>query len=540
MLGSNNKIATGGFMDNDMMQENNGIQFDAPKYESSYIKVIGVGGGGTNAVNHMYTHGIQGVDFIVCNTDDKSLDSSPVPTKIKLGKNGLGAGNIPTVAREKALEISDQIKEHLSRNTQMLFITAGMGGGTGTGAAPVIAKLAKEIEIDDDVNKILVVAIVTLPFSFEGRKRRLQAEEGIAELRKYVDAILIINNDKLRDYGDMKMTGVFAKADDILLTGAKGIAEIITVKSYINIDFRDVNSVMQQSGVALMGSGIAEGEDRALKAIQMATNSALLNDNDIKGAKNILLYLSSSSEHEFTMDEIVEVTDYIHNETGSESDVIWGAGLDDSLGKNLSITLVATGFEAKKIEIPPVIRHEQTFAGIGIKQPESGTTGSTSGTIHVLEEDKVTSNDVKTPENKTPEEDNSIKGIEIVSQSNNTVTAEDSEEATTKDTIVDKEFTIKKVETYETKLKEIKPVQTENTPVSEEWVASRAQRIIEVTKQMSTPEGLENLEKIPAYIARGVKVFEADHSSVSEVSKFTLDENSVLKKENPYLYENPD
>lgn len=324
------------------------LKFDLPLYQSSYIKVIGVGGGGSNAVNHMYKQGINGVDFIVCNTDAQALDASPVPTKVQLGR-GLGAGNVPAVAEQAAEEKRDEIKSLIDKNTQMLFITAGMGGGTGTGAAPVIASIAKEIDLDDEVKKILTVAIVTTPFTFEGRKRQQQAVEGIAELRKYVDAILIINNDKLREFGDLSLRKAFAKADDVLTTAAKGISEIITVSSYVQIDFKDVNTVMSNSGVALMGCGYAEGENRAAEAVCQAINSPLLNDNNINGAKNILLYISSGSKAEVTMEEIDEITNHILRETGEGADLIWGAGIDDSLEAGIAITLIATGFNEQQI-----------------------------------------------------------------------------------------------------------------------------------------------------------------------------------------------
>ena len=322
------------------------IDYDSPKGQSSYIKVIGVGGGGGNAVNHMFRQGIKGVDFIVCNTDMKALNSSPVPNKITLGDLGLGAGNKPERARQAAIDKADDIREAISHNTQMLFVTAGMGGGTGTGAAPVIAEIAKSVDLDNDENKkILVVAIVTLPFSFEGRRRSEQAQAGIKELSKHVDSIIVINNDKLRTYGNLPMSQAFAMADDVLLTAAKSIAEIITNNAYINIDFQDVNTVMEKSGTALMGAGSGRGENRAMDAINAATTSVLLNDNDIKGAKNVLLYFSYSSEHELTMDEQGEITDFILDKTGSDADFIWGAGVDDDLGDELKVILIATGFE---------------------------------------------------------------------------------------------------------------------------------------------------------------------------------------------------
>ena len=321
------------------------MQFEPLHEGPAKIKVIGVGGGGGNAVNHMYRQGIHGVEFIVCNTDAKALESSPVPNKIVLGK--LGAGNVPSHAREMALAHKDEIRQAISDDTQMLFITAGMGGGTGTGAAPVIAEIAKSIELDDEmVKRILVVAIVTEPFFFEGRKRLEQARTGIEELRKHVDAILVINNDKLRKLGNMPLKQAFSQADDVLLTAAKGIAEIITVSAYVNIDFRDVNTVMENSGTALMGAGEGRGEDRARQAIEAATTSVLLNDNDIRGAQNILLYFSCSPDHQITMDELGEVTDYLTDLTGNNgANVIWGIGDDENLNDELRITLIATGFE---------------------------------------------------------------------------------------------------------------------------------------------------------------------------------------------------
>ena len=314
------------------------IKFDMPKNQSSIIKVIGVGGGGSNAVNHMFRQGIKGVDFMICNTDAQAMEASPVPVKIQLGEKGLGAGSIPSVGKESAIQKMEEIREILSNNTQMLFITAGMGGGTGTGAAPVIASIAKELDI-------LTVGIVTLPFSFEGKKRRFQADEGIKELKQSVDTLLIICNDKIRElYGDLKLSDAFHKADDVLTTAAKGIAEIITVTGYINVDFEDVKTVMKNSGKAIMGYARAEGEDRAITAVKEALASPLLNDNDIEGASDVLLYITSGKE-EISMDEVTEITDYIQNEAKAQAEIIWGNGYDDTLGNNISITLIATGFD---------------------------------------------------------------------------------------------------------------------------------------------------------------------------------------------------
>ncbi len=330
------------------MNNSSMLAFDSPKEETSYIKVIGVGGGGGNAVNNMYAQGIKGVDFIICNTDQKALNSSPIPNKIVLGT--LGAGNNPEVARTAALAHKDEIRCALENNTQMLFITAGMGGGTGTGAASVIAEIAKEIQVNDPVvPKILVVAVVTKPFSFEGKRRGSQAADGIEELRKHVDAIIVINNDKLRELGNLQLRQAFKEADNVLFTAVKGIAEIITSSDYVNVDFHDVNTVMADSGTALMGIGVGKGENRAMEAIQQATTSVLLDDSNIEGAKDVLLYFSYPPNKEITMDEITEVTEYLTSLTGHDcSDVIWGAGTDDTLSEELKVTLIATGFPSEK------------------------------------------------------------------------------------------------------------------------------------------------------------------------------------------------
>ena len=355
------------------MEENENptmLEFDSPK-DPTFIKVIGVGGGGGNAVKHMYSEGIQGVDFIVCNTDKQALQSNPVPNKIAIGK-GLGAGGKAERAKAAALEKADEIREILSHNTQMLFITAGMGGGTGTGAAPVIAEIAKSIDLEDaDTPKILVVAIVTMPFSFEGRRRREQAELGIAELRKHVDSILVINNDKLRAFGDMTLTNAFSKADDVLLTAAKGIAEIITVTAYVNVDFQDVNTVMENSGTALMGAGVAKGENRAMEAIKAASSSVLLNDDNIRGAKYVLLYFACNSQHIMSMDEIETVTTYLTELTGPDSEeVIWGMGaFDDLEDDELKITLIATGFEKNHTQLPNQVAYQPAVVAGVLDQP---------------------------------------------------------------------------------------------------------------------------------------------------------------------------
>jgi cell division protein FtsZ len=321
------------------------MNFDIPGDPNSIIKVVGVGGGGSNAVNYMHGLGIKDVSFVVCNTDSQALNNSPVPIKIQLGESlteGRGAGNKPLRGREAAIESLESIQQVLADNTKMVFITAGMGGGTGTGAAPVIAKAAREMGI-------LTVGIVTIPFKFEGRVRIEQALEGIAEIEQHVDSLLIINNEKLRDmYGDLKLSNAFSRADNVLATAAKGIAEIITVHGYINVDFADVETVMKKSGVAIMGSATAEGEERAIDAIQAALESPLLNNNDIKGAQNILLNITSGVD-EITMDEVGEITDYVQDRVGATASIIWGSGTDDRLNDEVGVTIIATGFASGHI-----------------------------------------------------------------------------------------------------------------------------------------------------------------------------------------------
>src|SRR6056300_1753915 len=319
-----------------------GIQFNLPKNRSSVIKVIGVGGGGSNAVNHMKTVGVNGVDFIICNTDAQALYHSPVANKVQLGASlteGLGAGADPEIGRSAAEESIQEIQNILETGTKMCFVTAGMGGGTGTGAAPVIAKAAKDMGI-------LTIGIITSPFSFEGNIRARQAEEGIREMREATDSLIVINNDKLRQvYGDLGFRNAFAKADEVLAGAAKGIAEVITNHYTQNIDLRDAKTVLENSGSALFGTGAAEGEDRAAVAISAALDSPLLNDNHIKGAKNILLLLTSGEgKHEITIDEIGEITDHIQREAGGNANVIMGIGGQKEEGSKITCTIIATGF----------------------------------------------------------------------------------------------------------------------------------------------------------------------------------------------------
>ncbi|MCP1250227.1 MULTISPECIES: cell division protein FtsZ [Elizabethkingia] len=355
-----------------------GFQFDLPKGNSSIIKVIGVGGGGNNALKHMYERGIHGVDFVICNTDAQTLDNNPVANKVQLGitmTEGLGAGADPEVGEKAAIESIDDIKASMGQNTKMVFITAGMGGGTGTGAAPVIAKVAKEMGI-------LTVGIVTIPFSFEGKRRLEQAELGLEKLRNNVDSLIVINNDKLRQqFGNLGFKSGFSKADEVLTNAAKGMAEVITGYFDVNIDFRDAKSVLQNSGTALMSNGVASGENKAEDAVKKALDSPLLNDNKITGAKNVLLLIRSGNE-EVTMDEIGIIMDHIQKEAGHTADIIFGVGSDEELGDSVSVLVIATGFA----------KEHQKYSG------------PTEKVVHSLSEDKSASQIKRESPFKTSEE----------------------------------------------------------------------------------------------------------------------------------------
>ncbi|OJU28913.1 MAG: cell division protein FtsZ [Sphingobacteriales bacterium 41-5] len=337
------------------------IQFDLPKEQSSILKVVGVGGGGGNAVNHMFSQHIEGVNFIICNTDAQALANSKIPNRIQLGPqltSGLGAGANPEIGRQATEESLEEIRRILEVNTKMVFITAGMGGGTGTGGAPIIAKISRDLGV-------LTVGIVTMPFAYEGKKRHIQAEEGIKQLKQYVDTLLVISNDKLRhQFGNLKMREAFEKADNVLATAAKCITDVITTTGQINVDFADVCTVMRNGGVAILGSASASGENRAQSAIEDALNSPLLNDNDIRGAKWILININSAEgEHEFTMDEVEIIQSHLLSQAGENTDVILGMGYDNSLGEEIGITLIATGFENKDPFVKPVLKREEAEEG---------------------------------------------------------------------------------------------------------------------------------------------------------------------------------
>lgn len=544
-----------------------------PKQRPAYIKVLGVGGGGSNAVNHMFTQGIKGVDFVVCNTDVQALESSPVPVKIELGnKGGLGAGSKPEVGRTAAEESIEKIKEALTEDTQMLFITAGMGGGTGTGAAPIIAKAASELGI-------LTVGIVTLPFSWEGRRRKQQAEAGIDEIKKYVDTLLVISNDKLREqYGNQTVSEAFAKADNVLTSAAKGIAELITVTGYINIDFQDVKTVIENSGKAIMGSATAEGEGRALVAIEEAMSSPLLNDNDIKGAQNILLYIMTGAE-DLTMDEITEITDYVQQECGSdnEADVIWGNGKDEGLGNKIGITIIATGFSSKK-RTPEIKTKTVGTIGVDSKNEEPKEMSKEDiPTIEIknTEEEKKVEVPVfesmlhkaRTEENeedsriqlvskkedhKDPENKEQPKIIRKSSQSDNTFEESNPASSSSSDSF----FSFRKnsdrmppgvshtiSSNNETKEEDKKGSLEEENEAIKRNMEERASKLKSLS-QIKSPEDVSKLENEPAYIRKKIDLYSPSYSSESVVSRYTLgeddDSNPVIKTDNSFLHDNVD
>ncbi len=486
------------------------MNFDLPVERSSIIKVIGVGGGGSNAVNHMFEQGIKDVNFLVCNTDAQALENSPVSVKIQIGESvteGRGAGNKPEVGRQSALENIDDVMAVVSNNTKMVFITAGMGGGTGTGAAPVIAKACKE-------EGILTVAIVTIPFKFEGKKRIIQAMEGIRELRNNVDTLLVINNEKLREvYGDLKLSEAFAIADNVLAKAARGIAEIITVHGYINVDFADVETVMANSGVAMMGSGEAEGENRATEAIEAAVTSPLLNSNDITGAKSILLNISSGV-NEISMDEVGEITDYINSTVVDDVMIIWGTCQDETLGDKVSITIIATGFETSSI--PELYLTPRSLEKVVLKETDQQPS--------IVNSD-FEIKDKEMGDYTLDEYDNSQKTIDFSITDNLEDTLEDSEIISN----VENEIDIDQHKTSE-RIRKIKEHQN----------YLKDQGYLEKDKK----DEIEELENQPAYIRKNRKISKAGYSAIRKVSKYSLfedDENETkLGSDNSYLHDNVD
>lgn len=483
------------------------INFELPVNRSSIIKVIGVGGGGGNAVNHMFRLGIKDVDFVLCNTDVQALINSPVEYKIQLGSSlteGRGAGNKPEIGRQAAIESLQDVVDVLSKNTKMVFITAGMGGGTGTGAAPVIAKAAKELGI-------LTVAIITIPFRNEGKRRIAQAVEGIMQMEQHVDSLLVINNEKIREiYGDLKISEAFSKADDVLAIAAKGIAEIITVHGYINVDFADVETVMSNSGVAIMGSARASGEGRAIKAVKAALSSPLLNNNDISGARNILLNVTSGKD-EITMDEIGQITDFVQSAAGEDADLIWGNGTDARLGDDLNVTVIATGFGTNSI---PELYARDKRVDVVMLDGDHSTNRVVKESIFEVK-DKPVSN---TKKEKPVDIDLSQRVIEfdnipVPKPSNETV-------------ILDDDFIVRSTKPHVSAKKDV------------QHKVSPRQNVTPV----SAKENIDQMEKEPAYKRKNIKIEEPDHSGSSNISRFTLDEEGdiFLRSDNAYLHDNVD
>lgn len=493
------------------------MPFDLPQETTNIIKVLGVGGGGSNAVNHMYEQGIKDVEFVVCNTDSQALVSSPVPMKIQLGSSlteGRGAGNKPDVGRQAAIENIEDIKKVLEKDTKMIFITAGMGGGTGTGAAPVIAQAAKEMDI-------LTVAIVTIPFRFEGQRRIKQAIEGISEITEHVDSLLVINNEKLREIsGDLRVTEAFSMADNVLTVAAKGIAEIITVHGHVNVDFADVQTVMTESGVALMGSASAEGPDRALNAIKEALSSPLLNNNDIRGAKNLLLNITAGSE-DVTMDEIGQINEYVQEAAGYTADLIWGNTRDENLGSKVHVTVIATGFET---DIIPGIFPEKMKKTV--VQLEDKTDEKTT---KIDDDFIVTDNNRKEQKKKITIEDPDFSFYGEKKEVGMPVNTNKTKNGTQKVTEEEEVFVINEVEDLpETKEKTTKP---------------KTEKKVTVYNPAKYAENIEEFENVPAYVRKQINIKNDNLSDKNEVSRYSLyqDENETkLRSDNSYLHDNVD
>lgn len=561
------------------------IQFEMLKEQSSIIKVIGVGGGGGNAVNHMYSQGISGVDFIVCNTDAQALELSPIPNKVQLGTSlteGMGAGADPDVGENSAIESIEDIKRMLGTNTKMLFITAGMGGGTGTGASPVLAKAAKELGI-------LTVAIVTTPFTFEGKKRRSQAEDGLNELRKYVDSYLVISNDRLRQiFGNLTMTAAFAKADDILTTAAKGIAEIITIPGYVNVDFKDVRTVMNDSGVAIMGNAVATGDDRASRAVEGALASPLLKDNEIEGARYILLNITSGTK-EVTMDEVAIITDYIQEKAGLSADLIWGNCIDENFDDELSVTIIATGFqtseervkekENEKVALPlngdstgsPYVR--PVSQNIPREQPADSLVKPVQNRIEPASSTHSTYVPPTSPQNNTYSQANATVRNTVVENDTvvrhalefaepakeNISNQQDDFEVKTSPsvfhfelpTVFDEYATQEPVTpvpvapVYNTQQQEQQEQLQEAASFEDQLMRTKERilRLKELSMKLKSSNGLQELENEPAYKRKQMALDDVPHSSQSQVSRFTLsfDEgNTEIKPNNSFLHDNVD
>ena len=538
-----------------------GMDFQMPKNQSSQIKVMGIGGGGSNAVNYMFEHGIKGVDFVICNTDAQALEASPVPIKIQLGASlteGLGAGSNPDVGRRAAEESADRIIELLDANTKMLFLTAGMGGGTGTGAAPVIAEIARE-------KGILTVGVVTNPFSTEGGYRKQYAEDGLAELKKYVDTLLIINNDKLIEvYGDLTFTQAFGKANEVLNTATKGIAEVISQHLLVNIDLNDARKVLENSGTAVMGQAIAEGENRAIEAVMGALDSPLLNDNDITGAQQVLLKIVTGiGDDEIKMSELFKIKNKIQEAAGRNVNIIEGIGIDPELGASVSVTVVATGFEEKRKPKGTTIvgLDEENFkvsdkaeSSLSIEPIVDLLSNDSPQHILDLEEEEYTAPIDELMTSVITEEVLEIPQIEedkkIVFELNI-----DEEQETPEQVIssILQEYPKVEMKTVVLEMDDEQEVETLRTLDSNPKVSpdnmkvearERENRLRAISQQLRTPSGLTNLEDIPAYKRNEIELDETSHSAENEISTYTLSDgknNTIeLKQNNSFLHDNVD
>ncbi|MBT6650806.1 MAG: cell division protein FtsZ [Flavobacteriales bacterium] len=554
-----------------------GMDFQMPKNQSSQIKVMGIGGGGSNAVNYMFEHGINGVDFVICNTDSQALEASPVPIKIQLGASlteGLGAGANPEVGRKAAEESADRITELLDANTKMLFLTAGMGGGTGTGAAPVIAEIARE-------KGILTVGVVTIPFSTEGGFRKKYADDGIAELKKYVDTLLVINNEKLIEvYGDLTFTQAFGKANEVLNTATKGIAEVISQHLMVNIDLNDARRVLENSGTAVMGQAEAEGENRAIEAVKEALDSPLLNDNDITGAQQVLLKIvTGAGDDEIKMSELANIKNAIQKAAGTNVNIIEGIGIDADLGSKVSVTVIATGFEERRKPKGErkVTLGEDCLDSITSEENEgvSEPTANVQQTLSLEDEidfsiptidepiaEVVPSlvNDLIEPvveSHNTPEKivfdlGNEFETNEVdvlteteVDESPDEVIAsimlDEKTQEVQQTVVLDLDIEGDVIEEPTLNSTETAPV---NTEVMKVEARERENRLRSISMQLRTPSGLTSLEDVPAYKRNNIELEEPTHSSESEVSTYTLtngnNNTTELKQNNSFLHDNVD
>lgn len=532
---------------------NNNLVFDLPKARPNIIKVIGVGGAGGNAVNHMYTLGIKDVDFLVTNTDYQALEKSAVPHRIQLGPSlteGRGAGNQPEIGRNAAIENIEDVKAHLGTDTRMVFVTAGMGGGTGTGAAPVIAQACREMGI-------LTVGIVTLPFNFEGRKRREQAERGLDEMRQHCDTTLVISNDKVREiYGNLAFDKAFARADDVLATAAKGIAEIITVEGYVNVDFADVKNVLEASGKAVMGSAVAEGEGRALRAVEEALASPLLSDNDITGARSILLNISSGAE-QIRLDEIGEINDYVQEIAGGDTDIIWGNCTDESLQSGIRVTVIATGFAGGQ-QLGRKVMHlgdEKPAAAPAVApapKPVNTVRDGRELTIHTLDTQAAAPAAPAPAEPAAPAQPELFE-MELKVKGETPAPAPVPQPEPVNEPKVVKSLyenfedpaNISTIDVAENTVAEAEP-RNFNDMLSKSLQRIQTLRGMNTVRRVDANE-LESLEKQPAYMRRGVDLDPVAHSSEPTVSRYTLsnqqgDENKrpEIRPNNSFLHDNVD